>query len=200
MATKHADAGAGANATTPPVKSNKKLFLIIGLVVVLVLGGGVAFLMLNKKHTDDGQSEAPVAHSAPVAKKVVDHNVLKTPPVYLPLDNMVVNLADEGGEKVAQVGIVFELSDAKSAESVKAYLPTIRSGVLILLSQRTSSELLSADGKQKLIDAILREASVPFGGDAEDQEEETSAKKKKKRRQVVEYPVTGVLFSSLVIQ
>ncbi len=197
MATKHADAG----ASSPPVKSKKKLFIVIGLVLALVVGGGVAFLNLNKKHTDEGESDAAAAHSAPVKKKAVAHVTgPKTPPVYLPLDNMVVNLADEGGEKVAQVGIVFELSDANVVDAVKAYLPTIRSGVLILLSQRTSEDLRSAEGKQKLIDAILREASVPFGGEAEDPEEETGTKKKKKRRQVLDYPVTGVLFSSLVIQ
>ena len=79
----------------------------------------------------------------------------KGPPVYLPLDNMVVNLADPGGEKVAQVGITLEVIDAQASETVKAYLPTIRSGVLMLISQRTAEELLTQEGKQKLAEGYF---------------------------------------------
>ncbi len=110
---------------------------------------------------------------------------------------MVVNLADPGGERVAQVGITLEVIDAHASDSVKAYMPTIRSGVLMLLSQKTADELLSAEGKQKLIEEILRETSVPFGGG---EEEDPAASKKKKKKAAVQYPVVGVLFSSLIVQ
>jgi len=113
---------------------------------------------------------------------------------------MVVNLADPGGERVAQVGITLEVLDAKASDTVKAYMPTIRSGVLMLLSQRTSQDLLSPEGKQKLIDDILREASVPFGGGDDHEDAATAPKKKAKRKVVVQYPVIGVLFSSLIVQ
>jgi len=39
---------------------------------------------------------------------------------------------------------------------------------------------------------------VPFGGGEE--EEESTSKKKKKKVVHVEYPVTGVLFSSFIVQ
>jgi flagellar FliL protein len=188
-----------ADAAAAPPKSKKKLFMIIGVVLVLALGGGGFFIMKQRAAAaaaaaeGDG-AEAPVAHAAPAA-----HGAPKAPPVYLPLDNMVVNLADPGGERVAQVGITFEVIDSKASDSVKAYLPTIRSSVLMLLSQRTSEELLSPEGKQKLIEDILREASVPFGGDP-DPVEATTPKKKAKKKVAVEYPVVGVLFSSLIVQ
>ena len=115
---------------------------------------------------------------------------------------MVVNLADPGGERVAQVGITLEVLDVKSAEAVKAFLPTIRSGILLLVSQRTAEELLNAEGKQKLAAAILRETSIPFGGGEDEESEEDSAKpkKKKKPRAQVAYPVVAVLFSSFIVQ
>ena len=53
---------------------------------------------LSKKKTDDKEAEEVV------------HVVPKGPPTFLPLENMVVNLADPGGEKVAQVGVTLELS------------------------------------------------------------------------------------------
>lgn len=190
MATKREEA-------QPQAKSNSKLIIIIiGAVVILALVlGVVAFLLINKQHAASTETEGaePVAHAAPAA-----HVASKVPPVYLSLDNMVVNLADPGGEKVAQIGITFEVIDAKASDSVKAFLPAIRSGVLLLLSQRTSEELLSSDGKQKLIQDILREASVPFGGG--DDDSDAPASKKKKKRVFVQYPVINVLFSSLIIQ
>lgn len=178
-----------------PAKSKKMLFIIIGAVLVLALGGG-AFVFMSKQRAAaaDGEEAAPAkaAHADP-----------KKAPVYLPLDNMVVNLADPGGEKVAQIGITLEVTDAHASDSVKAYLPTIRSSVLMLIAQRTSEELLSQEGKQKLAKAILHQASIPFGGEEEDPEaEEAPVKKKKPGKKVVvhDFPVVGVLFSSFIVQ
>ena len=178
-----------------PAKSKKMLFIIIGAVLVLALGGG-AFVFMSKQRAAaaDGEEAAPAkaAHADP-----------KKAPVYLPLDNMVVNLADPGGEKVAQIGITLEVADAHASDSVKAYLPSIRSGVLMLIAQRTSEELLSQEGKQKLAKAILHQAAIPFGGEEEEPEaEEAPAKKKKpgKKAVVHDFPVVGVLFSSFIVQ
>lgn len=184
----------------PPAKSKKMLIIIIGVVLVLLLGGGGAFFFISKQRAAAAAAEEdggePAAASAPAA----DHGAAKAPPVYLPMDNMVVNLADPGGERVAQVGITLEVLDAHASDTVKAYMPTIRSGVLMLLSQRTSQDLLSPEGKQKLIEDILREASVPFGGGEDHEEVSATAKKKTKKKVAVQYPVVGVLFSSLIVQ
>lgn len=196
MATKPEE----AEAAKPPPKS-KKMLIIIGAVLLLVLGGGGAFFYVSKQKAAAAAAEEegadPAAAHAPAAAA---HGGAKTPPVYLPMDNMVVNLADPGGERVAQVGITLEVVDAKASDSVKAYMPTIRSSVLMLLAQKTSEELLSAEGKQKLIADILRETSVPFGGGDDEPTESAAAKKKAKKKVVVQYPVVGVLFSSLIVQ
>lgn len=195
MAAKPVEAAAPA-----PAKSKKMLIIIVA--VVLLLGGGGAFVFMKQRAAaaaaveENGEAPAAASH-APAA---ANHSASKTPPVYLPMDNMVVNLADPGGERVAQVGITLEVVDSKAADSVKAYMPTIRSGVLMLLSQRTSQDLLSAEGKQKLIDDILVETSVPFGGGNDNEADTPNAKKKPKRKVVVQYPVVGVLFSSLIVQ
>lgn len=191
----------------PAPKGKKKLMIIIAAVVLLlVLGGGGAFWYISKQKAaaaalaaeEEGGDGAAATH-APAGDA---HGDKKAPPVYLPMDNMVVNLADPGGERVAQVGITLVVSDAHASDSVKAYMPTIRSGVLMLLSRKTSEELLSPEGKQKLIEEILVETSVPFGGEhnteADNHAEATNKKSKKKA--AVQYPVVGVLFSSLIVQ
>ena len=151
MSTKPAEAAAA------PPKSKKLLLIVVALVLVVVLAGIGAFVYVSKQRAaaafDDQEQPQAAVHKAPAG-----------PPVYLPLDNMVVNLADPGGERVAQVGVTFELRDAAAAETVKQYLPTIRSGVLLLVSQKTSEELLQREGKEKLATDILREAARPFGG------------------------------------
>lgn len=194
MSAKPEVAGGGS----APAKSKKMLMIVIGLLLVVVLGGVGAFVIISKQRAaaddPDGAASAPAKSAAYAAPK--------TPPVYLPLDSMVVNLADPGGERVAQVGITLEVLDAKSADAVKAFLPTIRSGVLLLISQRTADELLNPEGKQKLASDILRETSIPFGGgDDDDHEEESTKPRKKKRARVqVDYPVVAVLFSSFIVQ
>lgn len=188
---------AAESATAPP--KSKKLLVIVGVVVVVLAlaAGGGWFYISKQRAAADGDEESV----AEVKAKA------KGPPTFLPLDNMVVNLADPGGEKVAQVGITLELVDAHGTDSVKVYLPAIRSGILLLISQRTAEELLSREGKEKLAADILLEASRPFGGgDAEHAEEAKDATKAKAKKKKVdknahaENPVRAVLFSSFIVQ
>lgn len=187
-------------ATKAPAKSKKMLIIIVGAVLVLALGGGGAFFYISKQRA----AAAEEGEDAPTSKSA-DHSKPKAAPAYLPLENMVVNLADPGGERIAQVGITLEVTDAHAADMVKAFLPTIRSGILLLLSQRTAEELLKPEGKQQLAKDILRETSLPFGGgDDAAHDDGASANKKKAKAKAktdhAEFPVVGVLFSSFIVQ
>lgn len=190
-----------AEASATPPRGKKLLLVMLLVLLVLVLGGGGAWFYINKQRAAMAAEEDEPAAQAQV----------KGPPTYLPLDSMVVNLADPGGEKVAQIGITLELLDAHATDTVKQYLPTIRSGVLLLVSQRTSEELLQREGKEKLAADILREASRPFGGvqdapeeGAQTQDEAGSRKARpksgKKAKGREEQPVQRVLFSSFIVQ
>lgn len=188
-----------AEAAAAPPKSKKLLIILAVLLVVLALAAGGAWFYISKQRAAalEGEEEAPVA-------KVERSG----PPTYLPLDNMVVNLADPGGEKVAQIGITLELADAKVVDKVKQYLPTIRSGILLLVSQRTSEELLQIAGKEKLAADIQLVASRPFGGvpntEAADTKKTPATGQKprvpEKDKPQEEPPVRRVLFSSFIVQ
>ena len=189
MATKPEPTKSDAEEPKKGSSKGKKLMLIGGIVVlVLALAGGGAWFFLSKKAAaaDEEDAEA-VAQVAP-----------KGPPTFLPLDNMVVNLADPGGEKVAQVGITLELADAKAIEKVKMYLPAIRSGILLLISQRTAEELLLIEGKAKLAADVLSEASRPFGGAGAANAKTTQ--KNVDTSAADERPVRAVHFSSFIVQ
>lgn len=197
MATKPEAAKTDAAEPVKGPPKSKKLILIGGGIVFLVLAlvAGGAWFFLARNNAAEGAVEE-VVHVAP-----------KGPPTFMPLDNMVVNLADPGGEKVAQIGITLELADAHAADKVKMYLPSIRSGILLLISQRTAEELLLIEGKEKLAADILLEASRPFDpadtGRATAKSAKVGAKAKKKtagQNAMDESPVRGVLFSSFIVQ
>ena len=194
------------SAPTPaaaPAKSKKMLIIIIAAVVaVLVIGGGAAAWFLTRSHAaEDEEGGGGTSHAQKEAPKVA--------PTFLPIENMVVNLADPGGDRFAQIGITLEVDDAKTAEQVKQYLPSIRSGILMLISQRTSSELLQREGKEKLATDILREVSRPLGysvpserkrAQAAEREGDDEEERPARKRAAERNPVRRVLFSSFIIQ
>ncbi|HLO93895.1 MAG TPA: flagellar basal body-associated FliL family protein [Burkholderiaceae bacterium] len=179
----------------------KKLIIIIAAVLLLVIIGGGAALMLMKKKQhaaeDEDGAEAPAAaetsHAKPKAGAL---------PTFVPLDPFTVNLADKEVDRFAQIGVTLEVSDPKTADTLKAYMPAIRSNVLMVLSHKTSAELLTREGKEKLAREILRESVRPMGIELDDEEEEdtSTSKKKKKKKKAVESPVTQVLFSTFIVQ
>jgi flagellar FliL protein len=105
------------------------------------------------------------------------------------------------------VGVTLELIDSKATDKVKVYLPSIRSSILMLISQRESTELLSIAGKEKLAADILIEALRPFSSGAEPAAETNSSEKeaKSKKKTVDKTPVeeglvSAVHFSSFIVQ
>ncbi len=182
-----------------PPKSKKMLIIIVAAVVLLALiGGGVAFFMMKSKPVDEDGAESNGKAAPAVVHKKPDP---KAPPTYLPMDSMVVNLADPGGSRFAQLGITFKLDDAATADQVKLYMPSIRNAILFEISQRTSDELLAIEGKERLTKAIIREVSAQLGYETEDEDAEEAAKPTKKRRPPPPpSPVQAVLFSSFIVQ
>ena len=197
MATAAAD-----TAAAPAGGSKKKLIIIVVGVLVLVLVAAGAFLVLKKKppaEGEDGEEAAPAAHAPAAAHKVDPSH----PPVFVPLDPFTVNLADKDVDRFAQIGVTLEVGDAKVADQVKAYLPAIRSNILMVLSHKTSAELLSREGKEKLAKEIMRESVRPMGIELPEEDTEEDAetpKKKKKKKPVVVSPITQVLFANFIVQ
>jgi flagellar protein FliL len=196
-----AAAPADGEAPAKP-KSKKLLFIIIGVVVLALLGAGAAIFLMKKSQADEEGGDDTESAQKAEAPEPPPKRDPKTPPTFLPLDSMVVNLADPGGNRFAQLGITLQLADAKTGEDMKTYMPRIRNGILILVSQRTAEQMLRADGKEALTHDIVAEISDVMGYDYEhpDDEPETDAKGKKKKRRAVYNPIEGVLFSSFIVQ
>jgi flagellar FliL protein len=185
---------AAATAAPAKPKSKKLLFILIGVVVLALIGAGGAFFILKKNTAVDEDGEE-ISHSAK------DDRAARSPPTFLPLEAMVVNLADPGGNRFAQLGITLQVDDAKTAEAMKVYMPSIRNGILMLISQRTSESMLQMEGKEKLSADIVREVSQVMGFPvpvSDEADAERSDKPTKKRR--APSPLQAVLFSSFLVQ
>jgi flagellar protein FliL len=198
-------AAAAADAPAPK-KGNKKLIVIGAAVVLLLVAGGGAFMMMKKKADPDAEGEKADTHQA-APKAAVKHDPAH-PPVFVPLENFTVNLADRDAERYAQVGITLEVGDAKIGDQMKVFMPAIRNNILMALSEKTARDLMDREGKAKLAEKIRRETSRALGYEVEEPEEEEAEaeadappkKKKKKKKVEQELPVTAVHFSNFIIQ
>jgi flagellar FliL protein len=211
-----------------PVKKGKKKLIIIALAVVLLLAiaGGAAVFFMKKRaaaQATEGGDDAAAAHAEHSSKPDLKH-----PPTFLPLDPFVVNLADKEADRYAQIGITLEVEDSKFAEQMKAFMPAIRNGILMILAHKTSRELLDRAGKEQLAEEILRESARTMGievgeapvadkhvadkdetaakadkaDDAADEDEKPKAKPKKKavKAPAEPNPIKHVHFSNFIVQ
>ncbi|KFB66960.1 flagellar basal body-associated FliL family protein [Candidatus Accumulibacter vicinus] len=169
----------------PPAKNNKKLFIIIAiLVLVLGIGGVTAFLMLrHSPEQGDDDGEVAVEKVKPVKKKKVDKNA---PPVYIPLDAFTVNLVPERGDQFLQLVLSVEVDDPQTGEQLKVYMPKLRNDLTLLLSSKKASDLISTEGKEKLAREIMEKMNGVLD----------PAGKGKSR----DGPIREVLFTSFIIQ
>lgn len=212
-----AAAPADAGAATPAKKrkkGNKKLIIIVvAVLLLLVIGGGAAVFLLKKKAAVAAGGEEAAASAS--AGHHGDKPDLKHPPTFLPLDPFVVNLADKDVDRYAQVGITFEVEDPKFADQMKAFMPAIRNGILMILSHKSSAELLDRPGKEKLSAEILRESARTMGIEVEEPEPVVAKKaegdtavpddqelkpKKKVKAPVEPNPIKRVHFSNFIVQ
>jgi flagellar protein FliL len=82
-------------------------------------------------------------------------------PTFLNLDAFTVNLQQEIGEQYLQVTLTVKTSDDGASEAMKLHMPEIRNRLLLLLSSKKPSELLTVPGKVQLAEEILREVKQP---------------------------------------
>lgn len=135
-----------------PVKSKKRLIIII-VLLLLIAGGGAGWYFTQNHTPEEGLKNAKKVKTAPVLQ-----------PKYIPIDEkFTVNLQQEEGDRYLQVGITLKIFDAKLEEAIKTAMPEIRSKLLLLLSSKMPSELVSVTGKQILVQQMIAEIDRILG-------------------------------------
>lgn len=131
----------------PPAKRGKGM--LIGAMVALLLVAGVGAGWYYTRPAS--ASEAAKAAAKPVET------------IFVNLDPFTVNLADEGGERLAQVGIVLELAGKEVHPILTRNMPIVRNNMLLLLSSQHAKTLLSLEGKLALAAQIGARTSAALG-------------------------------------
>lgn len=133
---------------TPSRSSRLRLWLLIGFLVVVSIGAGLAYVYVLR----DGKTAAP-----PVSKKIQEK------PIFVALEPMTVNL-QSGGEraKFVHLGVVLKVRDENAKTQITEFMPELRSRILLLLSNRQPGSLMSPEDKSKLADEIRAEFNRPM--------------------------------------
>jgi flagellar FliL protein len=133
---------------SPPGKSKKKIFIIMGVLALALagLGGGGYYYFLMK-----GRSEP------------VPAQVKAEPPIFFPLEPFTVNLQPGGRNRFLHVAVTLKVADAASQAQMTQYLPEVRSRVLSTLSNREAESLATSEDKTRLSGEIMQVLSQPFG-------------------------------------
>jgi flagellar FliL protein len=197
---------AAAAADVPAKKPGRmKKLILMAAVAALVLGGvgvGLMVYLGKQRAAAEAAADEDDARAATASPKKKEH---RSPPVFVPMDNFVVNLADHDADRYAQIGVTLEVTDEKQAEEIKSYMPAIRNNILLLLAHKASADLAGSDGKVQLAREIRREALRAMGEDLPDDEDPAASapkakKKKVKAEDAAELPIRSVQFSSFIIQ
>jgi flagellar FliL protein len=198
------DPKASEDKETAPQPGRKGRW-IAALATVLVLACVAAVWYFTRPAAHEDDEEQQVTQKASEA-------------IFVNLDTFTVNLADEGGERLAQVALVLELDSKEAQAALTKNLPVVRNGILLLLSSQHTKTLLTLDGKLALAAEVAKQTGVALGwrsAAAEGDEAEAEAEvdkpakarkvagakpRKRPTRQSLPNPVVAVHFSQLLVQ
>ena len=192
-AKSEAEAAPEAPASPPTGGKGKKKLIIILVAAVVLLGalGGGGFFIWKKKAAAAAAAAAESAdnedgHPAAESKEHKHHG----PPIFVPLEPFVVNLADKGTDRYAQVSVTLQVENSKVSDDLKTYLPAIRNNILMILAHKTAEELMDRTGKDALAEEILQESTRPL----------EEARDPKKDDSGTYHPIVKVHFANFIIQ
>jgi len=128
-----------------PKGSKTKLFIILAVVLVLIVGGGVAGLYFAgvspfaQQSAEAGEQGAGEEDASKGAAIYVD-----VPPAF------TVNLQGNSKARFLQVSVQALTRESDVEASIKQHLPMIRNKLVLLFSGKTSQELGTIEGKETL--------------------------------------------------
>lgn len=171
-----------AEKKAAPPKSNMKLFIILGIVAVLVIGGGAgAFLFMGKSGDSQAKTEAEKElagdHGGGGEEKKAEESgghggaapaegEKTASGKEVPADTYAfefpfcVTLADADKHRQLQFEMTIELNDPDLKKTIEERLHKFRDAVITEVSNRVEAEVISREG----MDRLKRDVSARFDG------------------------------------
>jgi flagellar FliL protein len=130
----------------PPARRGRRKFVVLALLLAAIGGGTAAWFSAS------GEEAAPPPNQKAVEK----------PAVFINLETFTVNLQAEASEQYLQTSLTVKASDERLNEAMKMHMPEIRNALLLLLSSKLPSQILTVEGKLELADQILAAVRKPL--------------------------------------
>jgi flagellar FliL protein len=143
-------------------KLGAKKILIPGLIFVVLIGGAGYFFSKSGKIPFLPGAEAKKVASASSQEAEKEDTAYKQ----LPLESLVVNLSDPGGNRYLRVTITVEYTDGKVEKELQRSMHRIRDAIIQVLRSKTVADLVPGKAekvKKELLDTVngfLKEGKI----------------------------------------
>jgi flagellar FliL protein len=136
--------------------SNKLIFLVVAVLLVLTIGLTAGFFMMWNKLSDLNiqATKGATSNNGKVQAAALG-------PLYS-LDTFIVNLADAGRNRYLRVTMDLELAASTDAGTLSERLPQVRDSILMILPSKQFDEIASMEGKIALRDEIMDKLNSLF--------------------------------------
>jgi len=136
--------------------SNKLVFLLVAVLLVLTIGLAAGFLMMWNKLSDfNARGNLAVNQGAQQAQAAA-------PGPLFSLDTFIVNLADQERNRYLRVTMDLEMTESTDADKINKRLSQVRDSILMILPSRHFEEIASMEGKIALRDEIIARLNSLF--------------------------------------
>lgn len=139
--------------------SNKLIFLVVAVLLVLTIGLAAGFFMMWHK-LSALSTQANMAATSETGKA----QAAALGPLYS-LDTFIVNLADDGRSRYLRVTMDLELAESMDAGKLTQRLSQVRDSILMILPSKQFDDIAGMEGKIALRDEILAKLNSLFVND-----------------------------------
>lgn len=136
--------------------SNKVMFLVIAVLLVVTIGLAGGFFMMWGKLSEINAQVPPTANT-----DINQSQMAQLGPLFS-LDTFIVNLADEERSRYLRVTMDLELTAATDTAKLNQRLPQVRDTILMILPSKRFEEIASVEGKTALRDEIISKLNNLF--------------------------------------
>jgi flagellar FliL protein len=137
-------------ATEAAPKSSPKKFILIGLVLLLLGGGGFAgwkFLWAGKASEKDDQAAVKTGEAL--------EDVDTSPEIIHQMDPFIDNLLGDRGKRYLKAKLDLEVESEEVKSELKKRTPQLRDAILLLLTSKTFEDVSRPEGKIQLRNELI---------------------------------------------
>ena len=169
---KEAAAASGKGASPAAAKKrNLKPIILVASVLFLLAGAGAGaylyFLGAGAAPSASAEAGKNKAQKGKEAEKGKDKKDESKKPYFVEFETFTVNLKDP--EKFLQIKLTFQVKSVEAAETIKEFMPIVRSAVIPVLSSQDPADLIAKEGKEKLSTDVVAAVNKAVAGTAADQ-------------------------------